>query len=281
MRISAVPQVLLVVLLALKLRDLLASPSSSPSAQLQTTGILTLYRVDGALDAVGTSSARKEIAKSCLRARSFNDAHLFVSAMDRPCLQLLAEICDLKLTASDASGGVTLSCKQNFGEAFSIRNWAIDLLLEDVVKTPDGAQQDKQQKESSTKQRIPDERTLIMGEFTANSKKNEPLKTKAARLWELYQARYRGTRLIRIRLYHSPASGSIKEFSVPSLTTASELCSPDRCGPVDMVYMRGNTISGNNNVKVPSLMCPISLKNNSMTLVELGLHPCGNLYYNV
>lgn len=272
MSITAVPLKVVVALIALLLRSLIASPSPS-----HTQGILTLYRVDGALESVGTSAARKEIAKSCLRARSFNDAHLVVSALDRPCLQLLAELCELNLhSASDESGGVTLSCKQKFDEVFSIRNWAIDLLLEDVVKTPDRSPE-KLQKE--VQQRIPDERTLIMGEFKA-SKTNEPLKTKAARLWELYQARYRGTRHIRIRLYHSPATGSIKEFSVPSLTTASELCSPDRCGPVDMVYMRGNT-AGGNNVKVPSLMCPISLKNNSLTLVELGLHPCGNLYYNV
>ena len=247
------------------------SGSQSPQALLHE--VACLYRLDLALAAATSPAVRKELAKSCLRARTFKVAAVELgSAEDRACLESLAAGCDLRCAAMPGGGGIELSCKHgSLDEAFSSRNWAIEMLLEDVIKSP--AQQSSSTSSHASKpvQQL-DERSLIISEFKA-SKKDTQLETKATRLWKLYTTRYRHTNHIRIRLYRmADAGGSpIKEFSVPVLSTPSDLNTPERCGLGKQIFKRGH----NNG----AVMEKIDLSDCQLTLLELGLHPSANLYF--
>jgi len=264
-------KILLLLLFSGLLRFSFGAPGKQPLVE-----IVALYRVDLALLGESTPSVRKEIAKACLKARSFKNAELVLdSSASRECARRTAEACDLIYkNVNDKDGEecrtVQISSKDDKDDSFSSRNLAVEMLLEDVIKNPQG---ECQEQEQNTQHLHPgNTRSLIISEFKSSSKKDEPLKTKATRLWELYTSRYRGTRVIRLRLYSLKAPQSpLREITVPVLTTCSDLRTEGRCGSdVDTVYMRG-TVNG-------AKMIPISTTDSTTTLIELGLHPSSNIY---
>lgn len=218
--------------------------------------IVKLYKIDHALSFVSSPSIRTEIAKTLIKARSSKRVELSATASEDEveCIRNIAAVCDLE--AHCGTNTISISCSD---DAFPNLNRAIELLLEDVIKNP-----------AQTAPQIPrkfptNERSLILSELRAS--KQDELKTKAQRLWDLYSLRYRSSKSIRIRLYSMDnPQERLKEFSVSVLCTAKELLVEGRCGPGIAVYMRHT--AGN----------LVEIGNSDRTLVELGMHPNCNLY---
>jgi len=261
-------------LLLLLFSGLLRFSFAAPGKQTPLGEIVALFRVELALQGEVTPSVRKEIAKACLKARSFKNAELVLdSCASRECARRTAEACDLifkKVDDTEECNTVQISSKDSKDDSFSSRNLAVEMLLEDLIKNPQWESQEQEKNKQYFQ--TGNTRSLIISEFKSSSKKDEPLKTKATRLWELYTSRYRGTRVIRLRIYslkspHSP----LREITVPVLTTCNDLRTAERCGSdAHTVYMRG-TVNG-------AKMIPISTTDSTTTLIELGLHPSSNIY---
>ena len=179
--------------------------SASSSFLANPSDIVKLYRIDEALRSIDSPKTKKELARSLLSARSLKRSEYVNDEDDlNNCLLIVAELCDLIATTNiDCKKGTTnidLSCKTQHD--FSSKNWAIELLLDDIILhtstlTEGGI--------SSTKSHTTNSDSISS---SSSSNSNDILKTKAQKLWEVYLAKYRNNRHIRVRIH--------RESSLPS-----------------------------------------------------------------
>jgi hypothetical protein len=242
---------LLIRIFLLLLRLVCSVPASSPQ---NIKEVAALYKLDQVLDAVPTAARKKDLAKALLAARNRASAK-FSSTADSELefVRRSAALCDVDLTPDN-----TLVCRQNAD--FTHRNWAIDMLLEDCCTGKSAT--------APPPTSTPNERSLVLQELKA-SKQGQLLQTKAVRVWELYTKRYRHSKAIRFRTYKKlELNTPVSSFSLPVLSSVADL--REQLGSaVDQVFVR--TDRG----KFESIDL---IRNSTVLLLELGLHPSSNLY---
>lgn len=237
---------------------LLGAIHAAPAPQ-NIVEVVALYKLDRELDAVPTAARKKDLAKALLAARNRASAKFSSADEELEAVRSCAALCDVEVTGEN-----TLVCRKNAD--FTHRNWAIDMLLEDCCTGKSSTAPLTASAVSAAT--VFTERSLIMHELKA-SKQGQLLQTKAVRVWELYTKRYRHSKAIRFRTYKKlELNTPLSSFSLPVLSSVADLREKLGSG-VDQVFVR--TDRG----KFESIDL---IRNSTMLLLELGLHPSSNLY---